>query len=121
MKSKKKLEPRIKRKIRIREKISGTKDRPRMCVYRSLKHLYVQIIDDEEGRTLVSASTLGNDFDANLKNKKNLEAAKALGKLIAEKAKSLGITKVVFDRNGYKYHGRVKSIADAAREAGLIF
>jgi len=121
MKSTKKLEPRIKRKIRIREKISGTKERPRMCVYRSLKHLYVQIIDDEDGRTLVSASTISKDFDINLKNKKNLEAAKALGKLIAEKAKALGITKVVFDRNGYKYHGRVKSIADAAREAGLIF
>jgi len=121
MRSTKHLEPRMRRKIRIREKIHGTKERPRMCVYRSLKHLYVQIINDDEGRTLCAASTMSKDFDANLKNKKNIEAAKALGKLIAEKAKTIGITKVVFDRNGYKYHGKVKTIADAAREAGLIF
>lgn len=121
MRSVKKVKPRIKRKIRIREKIQGTAERPRMCVYRSLKHIYVQIIDDEQGKTLCSVSTVSKDFPNDIKSKKSIDAAKVIGKFIAEKAKTMGIEKVVFDRNGYKYHGRVKSLADAAREAGLIF
>ena len=102
---------------RIREKMSGTAARPRLNVYRSLNHIYTQLIDDAAGTTLASASTL----QAKLKTGGNVAAAKELGKLIAEKAQEKGIKKVVFDRGGYLYHGRVKALAEAAREAGLDF
>ena len=105
---------------RIREKISGTAIRPRLNVYRSLNHIYTQLIDDATGTTLVSASSKGKKADEKSYGG-NVEAAKAVGKAIAEKALEKGIKKVVFDRGGYLYHGRVKALADAAREAGLDF
>ena len=105
---------------RIRKKMQGTADRPRLNVYRSLNHIYVQVIDDLNGKTLVSASTAeGKKEDRRTGG--NVASAKALGKAIAERAKAKGVTKVVFDRGGYIYHGRVKALADAAREAGLQF
>jgi large subunit ribosomal protein L18 len=105
---------------RIRKKVLGTPERPRLNVYRSLNHIYVQVIDDLQGATLVSASTAEGKKEARVKGG-NVASAKAVGKSIAERAKAKGITKVVFDRGGYIYHGRVKAIADAAREAGLQF
>ena len=102
---------------RIRRKVRGTTERPRLCVFRSLKHIYAQVIDDGEGRTLVAASS-NQEGQA---NGGNLAGAKAVGKLIAERAQAKGIKKVVFDRGGYLYHGRVKALAEAAREAGLEF
>ncbi|GIU82115.1 MAG: 50S ribosomal protein L18 [Acidobacteria bacterium] len=102
---------------RIRKKVHGTAERPRLAVFRSLKHIYAQIIDDESGRTLVAASTLDKDLRSATGG--NIEAAKRVGKAIAEKALAAGITKVVFDRGGYVYHGRVKALIEAAREAGL--
>ena len=112
---------RKKRHIRIRKNISGTVERPRLNVYRSLSNIYVQIINDKTGRTLVSASSLDKDLQSQLEYGGNIEAAKAVGKLIAERAKANGIDKVVFDRGGYIYHGRVAALAEAAREAGLEF
>jgi large subunit ribosomal protein L18 len=106
---------------RVRTKVSGTPERPRLCVYRSLDHIYTQVIDDRSGKTLVSASSLDSETKKNLKGGGNVAAAKVIGKAVAERAKAAGITKVVFDRGGYKYHGRVKALADAAREAGLQF
>lgn len=103
----------------IRKKIAGTAQRPRLSVYRSSKNIFVQIIDDVTGNTLVSASTI--EKDAKLKNGSNIEAAKKVGESIAKKALDKGITTVVFDRSGYIYTGRVKALADAAREAGLQF
>ncbi len=103
--------------VRIREKVTGTAERPRLNVYRSLNHIYAQLIDDMEGQTIVSASTR----QAKIKTGGNLAAAKEVGKAIAEKAKAKGVDKVVFDRGGYLYHGRIKALADAAREAGLKF
>ena len=108
------------RHLRIRKKISGTAARPRMCISFTANNMYVQFIDDEAGKTLASASTLSADFKA-LNLKRNVEAAAALGKLAAEKAKAAGIADVVFDRGGFHYHGRVKALADAARETGLKF
>lgn len=105
---------------RVRKKISGSSETPRLCVYRSISHIYAQIIDDQKSETLVAASTLEKEFSG-LKSKSNIEAAKLVGSKIADKAKEKGITKVVFDRNGYKYHGCVASLADAARENGLQF
>ena len=102
---------------RIRRRLSGAPERPRLAVFRSVKHIYAQVIDDEAGRTLVAASS--NEKDA--KNGGNVAGAKAIGKLVAERAKEKGIKTVVFDRGGYQYHGRVKALADAAREAGLEF
>jgi large subunit ribosomal protein L18 len=102
---------------RIRRRLSGTTERPRLSVYRSLNHIYVQVIDDSQGVTLVSASTVA----AKAKTGGNVAAAKEIGKQIAERAKEKGIRKVVFDRGGYLYHGRIKALADAAREAGLEF
>ncbi|WP_138160053.1 50S ribosomal protein L18 [Peptoniphilus catoniae] len=110
---------RIKRHKRIRNKISGTKACPRLSVFRSSAHIYAQIIDDENGNTLVQASTL--DKSLNLESTKNIEAAKEIGKLVAQRALDAGIENVVFDRSGYIYHGRIKALADAAREAGLKF
>jgi large subunit ribosomal protein L18 len=102
---------------RIRRRMVGTTERPRLNVYRSLNHIYVQVIDDSQGVTLVSASTVASKA----KTGGNVAAAKEIGKLIAERAKEKGISKVVFDRGGYLYHGRIKALADAAREAGLEF
>ena len=110
---------------RIRTRMLGTKERPRLNVYRSLNHIYVQVIDDMDGKTLVSASTNEKQEGKDKKTRKatggNVASAKAIGKLIAERAKAKGIAKVVFDRGGYLYHGRIKALADAAREAGLQF
>ena len=106
---------------RVRTRVAGTSERPRLCVYRSLDHIYAQVIDDHNGKTLVSASSLDSDTKKNLKGGGNIAAAKVIGKAIAERAKAAGVKTVVFDRGGYKYHGRVKALADAAREAGLQF
>ena len=102
---------------RIREKVAGTGERPRLNVYRSLNHIYAQVIDDHKGETLVAASTLS----LKLKTGGNVAAAKEIGKAVAEQAVAKGVKKVVFDRGGYLYHGRIKALADAAREAGLEF
>jgi len=104
---------------RIRRKILGTSERPRLAVFRSLNHIYAQIIDDSKGETIVAASTTESEFRG--KSGGNIEAAKAIGKLIADRAKEKGISSVVFDRGGYIYHGRVLTLAQAAREAGLEF
>lgn len=114
-----KLERRNKIKVRIRSKILGTAERPRMTVYRSNKQISVQLINDKEGKTLVSASSLEKEIASQKVTK--TEQAALVGKAIAEKARTAGIEAVVFDRNGYLYHGRVKQLADAAREAGLKF
>jgi large subunit ribosomal protein L18 len=103
---------------RIRRKLRGTTERPRLAVFRSLAHIYAQVIDDSQGKTLVAASSADKTHRT---NGGNLAAAKAIGKAVAERAKEHGITKVVFDRGGYQYHGRVKALADAARAAGLEF
>ncbi|NMC26905.1 MAG: 50S ribosomal protein L18 [Syntrophomonadaceae bacterium] len=108
------------RHVRIRLKIAGTAEIPRLCVYRSLNHIYAQLIDDEKGVTLAAASTLDKDM-ADLSSTSNVDAAKRVGGSIALKAKDKGITMVVFDRNGRKYHGCVSALADAARENGLVF
>jgi large subunit ribosomal protein L18 len=106
---------------RIREKVVGSADRPRLCIYRSLKHTYVQIVDDGQGKTLAAASTAEKDVRGDSKQAGNISASKLVGKAIAERAKAKGIISVVFDRGGYLYHGRVKAVAEAAREAGLKF
>ncbi|MGB8492798.1 MAG: 50S ribosomal protein L18 [Candidatus Acidiferrum sp.] len=106
---------------RVRTKVSGTAERPRLSVYRSVGHIYAQVIDDRSGRTLVSASSIDKEVKKGLKGGGNIASAKAVGKIIAERAKAAEVVKVVFDRGGYKYHGRVKALADAAREAGLQF
>ncbi len=115
----KRLANRVARHERVRQKISGTTSVPRLSVYKSNSHIYAQIIDDETGKTLATSSSLDKDF--NLSNTKNIEAAKAVGESIAKKAIDAGIKDVVFDRGGYIYHGKVKELADAAREAGLNF
>lgn len=114
-----KNEARRKRHMRIRARLAGTQERPRLCVYRSNKHIYAQIIDDVSMQTLVSASTL--DDEAKVEKTWDIDAAKAVGQLIAARAKKKGVEAVVFDRGGYIYHGRVAAVADAAREAGLNF
>lgn len=111
---------RKRRKLRIKYKIRGTQKRPRLCIYKSLNHIYAQLIDDEHGVTVTSASTLDLDLKDKIKGS-NVNSAKLIGKAIAEKAKELGITEAVFDRNGYIYHGKVKALADSARESGLKF
>jgi large subunit ribosomal protein L18 len=113
------IESRIIRHKRVRKTVTGTEERPRLCVYRSLNHIYCQIVDDSKGKTLASASTLDNDLKSDKKRK--TEKAASVGKLIAERASESGISKVVFDRSGYQYHGRIKALADAARKAGLEF
>ena len=109
------------RKFRSRANLFGTSERPRLNVYRSDLHIYAQLIDDLAGKTLVSASSLHADVRGDLKNGGNIEAAKRVGKAIAERAKSAGVSKVAFDRGGRMYHGRIKALADAAREGGLKF
>ena len=112
---------RVKRKLGIRKRIAGDAARPRLTVFRSATHIYAQLIDDNAGKTLAAASTLDKSIRDGLKGKKKADAAKEVGKAIAERAKAKGITQVAFDRSGFKYHGRVKALAEAAREAGLEF
>lgn len=112
---------RVIRHKRVRKKISGTAERPRLCVYRSTNHIYVQIIDDVKGNTLCAASTVEKDLAKKVAKLSKSESAKIVGTAIAEKAKKLGISQVVFDRGGYIYTGRVQALADGAREAGLEF
>ncbi|MGC9518370.1 MAG: 50S ribosomal protein L18 [Desulfuromonadaceae bacterium] len=114
-------ESRKRRQARVRRKVTGTADRPRLCVFRSSKHIYAQIIDDTQGVTVASASTRDKSVVDGLAYTGNVEAAKAVGEKIAQNAQEKGIKNVVFDRNGFVYHGRVKTVADAAREAGLDF
>jgi large subunit ribosomal protein L18 len=110
---------RQKRKKRVRKKIFGTEDRPRLSVFRSSKHIYAQVVTDTAGRTLVSVSTLDKEVRAHPKFESKVQAASLVGKLVAQRALDKGIGKVVFDRNGFSYHGRVRAVADGAREAGL--
>ena len=112
---------RLKRKKRIRKKISGNPERPRLSVFRSSKHIYAQLIDDFNGATLAAVSTMDPEIRQQEKVKGKIENAKRVGKAIADRAKAKGIAKVVFDRNGFLYHGRVRALAAAAREAGLEF
>lgn len=114
-------EVREKKHLRIRNRFSGTAERPRLAVFRSNNHMYAQIIDDIAGNTLTSASTLQKEVKAELEKTNNVEAAAYLGKVIAKKALEKGITEVVFDRGGFIYHGKIKALADAAREEGLKF
>jgi large subunit ribosomal protein L18 len=116
-----KAQTRRARHVRLRKKVSGTQGRPRLCVRRSLHHLYAMLVDDERGHTLAVASTRESAVGSELASRTNLAAAKAVGDAIAAKARAAGISEVVFDRGGYKYHGRVRALADAAREAGLQF
>ncbi|CAG7656659.1 50S ribosomal protein L18 [Paenibacillus allorhizosphaerae] len=112
---------RLKRHLRVRKKIQGTAERPRLNIFRSAKHMYAQLVDDVKGVTIAAASTQDKELKENVGNGGNVEAATKVGALIAERAKKAGVDKVVFDRGGYLYHGRVKALADAAREAGLEF
>jgi len=116
-----KIVGRERRKLRIRKKVNGTGERPRLTVFRSSKHIYAQVIDDTTGQTLAHASTLSKDLKGTLEEDNKVAAAKKVGALIAKICKSKKIDKVVFDRNGYLYHGRVSALAQAAREAGLEF
>lgn len=117
-----KIEARERRKRGIRKRIRGTPERPRLSVYRSLKHIYAQIIDDTQHRTLVSASSLDREVRAALEpGLKKVDVSRIVGRILAQRALAAGITKVAFDRNGYKYHGRVQALADGAREGGLQF
>ena len=115
------IQGRDRRKLRIRKKINGTAERPRMTVFRSLKHIYAQVIDDVAGKTIAHASTMAKDVKPQADDAKKSDAAKMVGKAIAAQLKAKGVTKIVFDRNGYLYHGRIKALAEAAREAGLEF
>lgn len=119
--TKTKEESRHQRKKRIRKVISGTSSKPRLSVYRSLSHIYVQAIDDRSGKTILAASSLDEDIKGKIKSSGNKAAAKLVGELVAARCKEKGIDTVVFDRGGYLYHGRVKALADAARAAGLKF
>jgi len=112
---------RERRKLRIRRKISGTPERPRLTVFRSAKHIYAQVIDDDAGVTVAAASSAEKAAREGLKTGANVDAAKTVGKLIAERAKEKGVKDVIFDRGGYLYHGRVRALAEAARESGLNF
>ena len=116
-----KIVGRERRKLRIRKKVNGTPERPRMTVFRSARHIYAQVIDDVSGKTLAHASTLSKDLKGTLEKDKKVDAAKKVGALIAKICKSKKIDRIVFDRNGYMYHGRVSALAEAAREAGLEF
>lgn len=112
---------RLKRKSRIRKNLSGTPERPRLTVFRSAKHIYAQIVDDIHGQTIISASTMEKPIRDAEKAENKVSAASQIGKLVAKRAMEKGIASVVFDRNGYKYHGRVKALSDGARETGLDF
>lgn len=121
METKEKSEKRTKRHARVTKKVQGSINTPRLCVFRSNKFIYCQLINDDEQKTLAHASSFEKTLKEKLSSGKDIKAAIEVGKLIAERALSLGISKVVFDRGGYKYHGRVKALADAAREGGLKF
>ncbi|MDO8683615.1 MAG: 50S ribosomal protein L18 [Armatimonadota bacterium] len=112
---------RQKRHGRVRKKVVGTPEKPRLNVFRSLNNIYAQVVDDTQHATLVAASTIDKELKSKVKTGGNTDSAKLVGELVAKRAKEKGIAKVVFDRGGYKYHGRIKSLADAAREAGLEF
>jgi large subunit ribosomal protein L18 len=118
---KKKRAAHKRRHNRVRRKVKGTPERPRLSIYLSLSYIYAQLIDDVKGQTIVSFSSMDPELKDKVKSRASLDAAKMVGSRIAEKAKESGIKKAVFDRSGYKYHGKVKSLADAAREAGLEF
>jgi large subunit ribosomal protein L18 len=115
------IEARTRRHRRVRQKVSGTADRPRLCVFRSLNHIYAQVIDDSRGHTLVTASTLDAEIAADSKSKKKTARAEMVGALLAKRAIDKGISQVAFDRGGSQYHGRVKALAEAARKGGLKF
>ena len=115
------LDSRLRRQARVRKKVVGTSQRPRLCVFRSANHIYAQLIDDEKGVTLAAASTMTQDIKASLGGLKKTEKAKLVGKAIGEAVKAKGVTDVVFDRNGFLYNGRVKALSEGAREAGLNF
>ncbi|MCB9457428.1 MAG: 50S ribosomal protein L18 [Anaerolineaceae bacterium] len=119
--AKQKYESRARRHRRVRNVISGTSDRPRMNVFRSHTNIFVQVIDDVAGNTLVSASTVDKEIATQVADKNKIDAARIVGKVLGERAKAAGITRVVFDRGGYQYHGRVAALAEGAREAGLEF
>lgn len=120
-KTKKKRQARHHRHARVRSRVSGTAERPRLCVFRSLQHIYAQVIDDLQGHTLVAASTVDAEVRTQADGKNKTEQAAMVGKVIAERALAAGINQVVFDRGGYLYHGRVEALAKAAREGGLEF
>jgi len=112
---------RVRRKARIRKKVNGTAERPRLSVFRTANHIYAQVVDDESGRTLVAADSRSKEFRATNPTGGNVAAATAVGTVLAQRAKAAGLSQVVFDRGGYQYHGRVKALADAARAGGLVF
>jgi large subunit ribosomal protein L18 len=112
---------RTERRRRVRRRVRGSDERPRLSVYRSLNHIYAQVVSDASGQTLAAVSTLSADLRDGLKSRRDVQAAKIVGKTIAERCLSKGINQVIFDRNGFLYHGRVKALAEAAREAGLRF
>lgn len=117
----KKRQSRVARHNRVRAKVVGTPERPRLNVFRSLTNIYAQVIDDVQGHTLVSASTIDKEVAAQIEGKNKSEAAKVVGQVLAQRAKAAGVSKVVFDRGGYQYHGRVAALAEGAREGGLEF
>jgi len=121
MAKKTRREARIRRHLRVRKKIHGTPERPRLNVFRSLGHIYAQVIDDEAGHTIVAASTIDKELRAQMEGLNKTEQARLVGKAVAERARAAGVTTVVFDRGGYQYIGRVKALADGAREGGLEF
>lgn len=121
IKKQSRVEVRVKKHMKVRNRLSGTTERPRLAVFRSNNHMYAQIIDDTVGKTLVSASTLDKDVKAELEKTNNVEAATVVGTVVAKKALEKGITTVVYDRGGFVYEGKVKALAEAAREAGLEF
>lgn len=121
MLARQKVEGRRIRHLRIREKVRGTLDRPRLAVFRSSKHVYAQLIDDIAGRTLVTMDSRSPDFRQRLPSGGNVAAARAVGELLAQRAKAAGIERAIFDRGGYQYHGRVKALAEGARAGGLMF
>lgn len=121
IKGKAKAQARKRRQKRVRRKVHGTATRPRLSIYRSNENIFAQLINDEAGHTIASASTIDNEVAPDVADKNKMDSAKLVGQVIAERAKSAGIEEVVFDRGGFKYHGRVAALADAAREAGLKF
>lgn len=121
LKGKKKTDGRVRRHNRVRARVVGTPTRPRLNVYRSLSNIYAQVIDDAKGVTLASASTIDKEVAGQIDGKNKVDAARIVGKVVGERAKSAGVTLVVFDRGGYRYHGRIAAVAEGAREAGLEF
>ena len=112
---------RVRRQKRVRKKVKGSQERPRLCVFRSSRHIYVQLIDDVQKNTMVAASTMSPELRDRVKGVNKTEAAKLVGKVVAQRALAKGISKVIFDRNGFLYHGRIKALSESAREAGLQF